>query len=77
MNIPENAFPAALFIEVKQAPLDLMSIIHLELQRVRGSNSLYGGNCPICRGSKCFFIWLDKRRLFRCYECGIEGRLKK
>lgn len=77
MIIQENALPAELFIRAKVNELDMVSIIHLGLERIPHSSAIYGGTCPICKSRRSFFVWLDRRRQYRCFECGIKGKLKE
>jgi len=56
------------------APADFDAIcVSLGLRSVPQSRHMFGGDCPICRGHLCFFVWLDSRPIrVVCYECGLD-----
>jgi hypothetical protein len=65
--------------KVRLAPVNFDEIcLRLGLQGVNQAKHMYGGNCPMCGGKKCFFVWLDHDPIRAvCYECGIDLSIKR
>ena len=56
------------------APVDFDGIcLSLGLKPLPNARHMFGGDCPICHGHMCFFVWLDSMPArVVCYECGLD-----
>lgn len=52
--------------------------LRLGLKRIFETRGMYGGDCPICGGDRCFFVWLEKEPVrVVCYKCGLDISVRR